>query len=87
MKSALGAGTVTQQKTVRKLTEFFHPIKVLLDINYKVIKLNGREKAIDFIWMGFFTGCVIKGKDCVFNLAMKNEQLCSLLLFYIVLCL
>ena len=73
---------MTQQKTVRKRTVFFYPVKVLLDINCKVIKLNGREKAIDFIWMGFFTGCVIKEQDCVFNLAMKNEQLGSLLLFY-----
>lgn len=78
---------MTQQKTVRKLTGFFYPVKVLLEINCKVIKLNGREKAIDFIWMGFFTGCVIKEKDCVLNLAMKNEQLRSLLLFYIALCL
>lgn len=70
---------MTQQKTVRKHTIFFYPVKILLDINCKVIKLNGREKAIDFIWIGFFTGYIIKEKDCVFNLAMKNEQLRSLL--------
>lgn len=51
---------MTQQKTVRKLTGFFYPVKVLLEINCKVIKLNGREKAIDFIWMGFFTGASLK---------------------------
>jgi len=47
-----------------------------LDISRKVIKLYGREKAIDFIWMRFFTECFIKEKDRAFNLAMKNEPFC-----------